>query len=345
MAVAFAPDGTAFIGLKTGVIKSFDYDTGHADQYEPFGQEHVNFTNLDVQVQQLLGPRPHRHHRRPAVRHGRQQLRLRQLHLQPGPAGHPGDRAEVGHGPGSSTTTAPTPAMPSGPPGRHRMPDQHPGLAPPGGQAGQRLDRQRRRAAAARGRLHAVPQPRLRRRASSVPTACSTPRPVTAPASTPRTTGQANNPCPATLPTRAARCAARTSAPPATRSASAARSSGSTRPTATRANGSTSNADRIVAVGQRNPWRLTFRPGHHRAVVRRRRRQHLGGDQPARTCPGSARPVNRGWPCYEGSSPAARRAARLGRAGQAGVREPVRRGRRCRRRRRTSATAPAAVRC
>ena len=37
----------------------------------------------------------------------------------------------------------------------------------------------------------------------------------------------------------------------------------------------------LVALGQRNPWRLVFRPGTSRAVERRRRLQQLGGDQPA----------------------------------------------------------------
>ena len=47
-AVAFAPDGTAFIALKTGVIKSFDYDAG-TGQFEPFAA-HTNFANLDISV-------------------------------------------------------------------------------------------------------------------------------------------------------------------------------------------------------------------------------------------------------------------------------------------------------
>jgi glucose/arabinose dehydrogenase/PKD repeat protein len=48
VAVAFAPDGTAFIGLKTGVIKTFDYDQD-TGQFEPFA-DHVNVANLDVNV-------------------------------------------------------------------------------------------------------------------------------------------------------------------------------------------------------------------------------------------------------------------------------------------------------
>ena len=42
------------------------------------------------------------------------------------------------------------------------------------------------------------------------------------------------------------------------------------------------NARRIVAYGLRNPFRITQRPGHRRAVDRRCRLEHLGGDQPRR---------------------------------------------------------------
>ena len=46
--VAFAPDGTAFIGLKTGLVKSFDYDAG-TRQFEPFAN-HTNFADLSTNV-------------------------------------------------------------------------------------------------------------------------------------------------------------------------------------------------------------------------------------------------------------------------------------------------------
>ncbi len=46
--VAFAPDGTAFVALKSGEIKSFDYDAA-AREYEPFPQ-HTIFANLHVNV-------------------------------------------------------------------------------------------------------------------------------------------------------------------------------------------------------------------------------------------------------------------------------------------------------
>jgi glucose/arabinose dehydrogenase len=46
--VAFAPNGTAFIALKTGLVKSFDYDAG-TGQFEPFAS-HTNVINLDTVV-------------------------------------------------------------------------------------------------------------------------------------------------------------------------------------------------------------------------------------------------------------------------------------------------------
>ena len=42
----------------------------------------------------------------------------------------------------------------------------------------------------------------------------------------------------------------------------------------------TPNARRIVGFGFRNPFRFTVRPGHERALDRRRRLRHLGGDRP-----------------------------------------------------------------
>ena len=63
----------------------------------------------------------------------------------------------------------------------------------------------------------------------------------------------------------------------------------------------TPNARRIVAYGLRNPFRLTFRPGHQRDLDRRRRLEHLGGDQPGRQ-PDRRASTNFGWPCYEGNA-------------------------------------------
>ncbi len=48
IAVSFAPDGTAFIALKTGVIKSFDYNAG-TGQFEPLATS-THFADLSRQV-------------------------------------------------------------------------------------------------------------------------------------------------------------------------------------------------------------------------------------------------------------------------------------------------------
>ena len=47
-AVAFAPDGTAFVALKTGVIKSFDYNAG-TGEFEPLATA-TNFADLTANV-------------------------------------------------------------------------------------------------------------------------------------------------------------------------------------------------------------------------------------------------------------------------------------------------------
>lgn len=64
-------------------------------------------------------------------------------------------------------------------------------------------------------------------------------------------------------------------------------------------NGSTSNADRLVLYGQRNPWRLTFRPGTSQLWS-----VDVGGsawEEINRTDMATfAGPTNLGWPCYEG---------------------------------------------
>ena len=138
-------------------------------QFESFAN-HVNVTNLDDGREQLPRPRPHRHRRRPAVRHGRPQLHLRQLRLRPRPARRAARSCPSGGRAGGSTTTAR--AGRDGPAGRHRLRRRHPGLPDPGGVQQRHavgLGRRGRRAAARRpargsGRVHAVRQPRLRRR-------------------------------------------------------------------------------------------------------------------------------------------------------------------------------------
>ena len=108
-------------------------------------------------------------------------------------------------------------------------------------------------------------------------------------------------------PPRAARSAARTCAPPATRSDSTAPSSGSTRPRVRRlpgnplAGATDPNARRIIASGLRNPFRITNRPGTDEIWV---------GDVGWNDWEEINRIISRtdvavtnfGWPCYEGPS-------------------------------------------
>jgi glucose/arabinose dehydrogenase len=72
-------------------------------------------------------------------------------------------------------------------------------------------------------------------------------------------------------------------------------------------NGTTSNADRIVLYGQRNPWRLTFRPGTTELWS-----ADVGGsewEEINRTDVSGGVPRNLGWPCYEGKVGASTRQA------------------------------------
>ena len=140
-------------------------------------------------------------------------------------------------------------------------------------------------------------------RSRSAPTARSTRAAATARASTSPTTGQdgqpASNPCGdppggvggnADAADRRGRRAAqrRTSAPPATRSASTARSCASTRPPAPRCpdNPLVGSADAERPAHHRlrpaQPVPLHVPAGHQRDLDRRRRLEHLGGDQPRR---------------------------------------------------------------
>ena len=165
--VAFAPDGTAFIALKTGLIKTFDYDAT-TGQFEPWA-DHLNFANLDVNVENY---------------HDRG---LTGIALDPefGTAGHnfvyvnyaynrdprdPGDVPKWGGG-GSQYDDCPAPAaMPSGgnPAITGCVVDTRVSRLVAVKQAG-RLGDERGRAAPGRpadraDRLHAVRQPRVRRR-------------------------------------------------------------------------------------------------------------------------------------------------------------------------------------
>ena len=101
------------------------------------------------------------------------------------------------------------------------------------------------------------------------------------------TASRPDNPCGDPSRGEGGSSAARTCARPATRSGSTARSCASTR-TPARPCPATRWFERRTptrassAYGLRNPFRITFRPGHQRALGRRRRLEHVGGDQPGR---------------------------------------------------------------
>ena len=259
-AVRFASDGRVFVAEKRGVIKVFDSltDTTPDDLRRP-----------ERQRLQLLGPRP--------ARHG------------PGPQLPDQTPTSTSSTPTTTSSARAAPAPRWGTPGvysdpcptppgrdRRRLRGQRPALAP----AGRRQRHDRRRAGAGRGLVPAVPEPLhrhggVRRRRHAV---CQRRRrrqlqlrrlrPGRHPAQPlRRPAGRGRHRLDARPPPKGARCAARTCAPAATRSAWTAPSSGSTRRPArqcrtTRSPGpADANARRIIAYGLRNPFRFTIRPG------------------------------------------------------------------------------------
>ena len=180
------------------------------------------------------------------------------------------------------------------------------------------------RAGPDRGLVPAVPEPLESARSPSAPTARSTSAPATARASTSPTTARtatrstraATRPAASANPDAADRRGRRAAQPgpphdggpdgprrhdPPRRPRHGRRACRTTRTPAA----PTPNARRIVAYGLRNPFRFTFRPGHERALGRRRRLERPGRRSTA--SPSPAAPVeNFGWPCYEGDGPACR---------------------------------------
>ena len=225
VSVAFAADGTAFIALKTGVIKSFDYDARNRPRSSRPPRRPTSPTS-SVDGQQLRRPRDDRHRRRPAV--PGPPLRLRQLHLQPRPARQPADRCRSGAPRASSTTTARRAEADLTPPVKTRVPGDGPGLPADRREDRARLDDDARQRAPAGDRTAARSSPATRPVTwPSGRTASSTPRPVTAPASAARTSARPTTRC--ADPDQRGRLAARPGPAhrAATRSASTARSSGS----------------------------------------------------------------------------------------------------------------------
>ena len=191
VSVAFAGDGTAFIALKTGVIKSFDYN---AKTDAVRAARDVDRLRRPVgRGQQLRRPRDDRHRRRPAV---------------PGAA-----RTSTSTTPTTATRTTTRRSCPSGAPRASSTTTarRRPSLADPVMTGCPVMDRVSRLTAqrtplgwtmvpgqrAPAGRPTAAPSSPATPPAtwSSAPTASSTPRPATARASAATDFGQANNPC------------------------------------------------------------------------------------------------------------------------------------------------------
>ena len=284
--IEFAPDGRVFVAEKGGLIKVFD------NLADPTPTVFADLsTNVHNQWDRgLLGL---------ALRAGLpgQPLGLRALHLRR--AARP-DRAVLERQLCATPTTASCvvhrPAVPAA--GHRQRDDRHragadPRLVPA---VPQPLDRR----PAVRRRRHALRHRRRRRELQ---------RHRLRPARQPR------NPCgdppsrwrrddPPTP--RAARCARRTSAPPATRPASTARCCGSTRPPARPPPATRSSArptptppDRRARPAQPVPVHHAAR--HQRGVGRRRRLEHVGGDRPGDqpdrpASPTSAGPATRARP-------------------------------------------------
>ena len=297
--VAFAPDGTAFVALKTGVIKSFDYDIG-SGIFEP-NADSTDFADLSLNVNNYWD------------------RGLTGIAVDPqfGTAGHNFVYVNYTYNrdPRDNPPVVPKWGDPSSAVRRVRRPgDDQPavrGLCGDG--AGHPADR-----AAAAGLAWLDDGSGQRARRCS-PTAASSSRShasgdvVFGPdgklyasagdgaSFDTEDYGQYANPCLGD-PGERGRVAAQPGPPNwrATRSASTARSCGSTRSTDSPRSQATAG-QWLVAYGQRNPWRLAFRPGTTELWS-----GDVGGSNweeinrlPDATTPST--PVNRGWPCYEGA--------------------------------------------
>ena len=314
-AVAFAPDGTAFVALKTGVIKSFDYNSA-TGTFEP-RRTSTNFADLSRQVNNYWD------------------RGLTGIAVDPqfGTAGHNFVYVNYTY---------------------NRDPRDDPPVVPKWGDPGQQYDecpapatRPTRRSAGCVvmdrvTRLTAVKHaPRLGDEAGSekelLASGCfqfgshASGDVVFGPDGKLYASagdgasfdtvdyGQYQQPVPGTRPTRAARCARQDYRTPGDAlgvDGSIVRMDPANGFTPAQAHRQTSW---LVAYGQRNPWRLTFRPGTNELWSGDVGAQRLGGDQPdPRRDARRPRPVNRGWPCYEGSL------HRLGQCSRAGTRSTSR---------------------
>jgi len=298
-AVAFAPDGTAFIALKSGEIKSFDYDAT-SRQFEPFAT-HTIFANLHVNVNNYWD------------------RGLTGITLDPqfGTAGHnwvyvnytynrdPRDNPPVvpkwDSGEGTYDGCLSPAAMPN--------PPNNPGTAVAGCVVTTRVSRIPA-AKQADGWVASGPeQPLHEAGCMQFPSHASGDVRFGPDGYLYASTGdgasfdvedygQAANPCgdPANEGGSLRSQDLRTGADPLGLGGAVWRIDPAT---GNAPNGSGNNADRLVLYGQRNPWRLTFRPGTSELWS-----ADVGGsawEEINRTDMATwGGPANLGWPCYEG---------------------------------------------
>jgi glucose/arabinose dehydrogenase len=293
-AVAFAPDGTAFIALKSGEIKSFDYDAG-TRTYEPFAQ-HSIFADLSptvhnywdrgltgIEVDPQFPTRPYvyvnyalnrdpRNGNQPAWTTGNEQYDGCPAAAALGPPAVAGclvdirvSRLTAAMGPQGWVMTAEKPLVqgacmqfPSHASGDVAMgPDGYLYASAGDGASFDFADH-----------------------------------------------GQAGNPCPGDPTDQGGSLRSqdvRTSGDALGLSGSVFRIHPDT---GNAKNGATDHASRIIAFGHRNPWRLTFRPGTDElwnGDVGGSAWEEINRLTGAGSAPTGANAANRGWPCYEGT--------------------------------------------
>jgi glucose/arabinose dehydrogenase len=295
-AVAFAPDGTAFIGLKTGVIKSFDYNAGNAT-YEPFGQE-TNFADLattvhnywdrgltGVAVDPQFPTRPY--------------IYVNYTYNRD-PRDNPPDVPKWSTNPGQQYDDCPTPAASPSSTGCLTMVRVSRLTAQLGPQGWVMTGPEKELVAGAcfqfgshaSGGLRIGPDGMLY---ASVGDGASFDF---------EDHGQVNNPCPGDPADEGGSLRSqdlRTTGDALGIGGSIIRVNPDT---GAAYDGSNDNAKRIVAYGQRNPWRLTFRPGTTQmwsADVGGSAWEEINQVQVPSSASAPTTPVNRGWPCYEGT--------------------------------------------
>ncbi len=283
--VEFSSDGRVFVTEKSGVLKVFD----GVDDTTATVVADLRTNTYNSWDRGMLGLALH-----PDVPVGSR--RLRGLHPR---RRCPAARRRAGGRPDVDNDVVPDPAGRDG----RRLRGRRAHLAP----AAHRLVVGRRRARPRRGLVPAVPQPLHRHRGLRRRRRPLRRRRATAPATPSSTTASAGTRA-ATRRGRAARCARWTCAPtgdplglsgtdhphrPPHRRGARHQPARRRRPTRTPA--------AIVAIGLRNPFRFTVQAGHERPVDRRRRLEHVGGDQPHPWAP-TARSTTSGGRAWTGAA-------------------------------------------